>query len=319
MPRKRMIDPDFWLDEEIASLPYEYRLFYIASWNFADDRGVLIDSPNRLQAQIFPYEDKDVEPIIDKLADLGKYVKFTSEGRNYLWIRKFLKHQSINRPTPSKLPAPPSEEQVTEDSRRTHAQVTEDSRLREGKGREEKLSTTSNKQASSITTVHESKSDAKENSLLAFSEEKEEKMQRPNYEVIHRWWEELTFIPSAGRGKRLASSQKTDEEMEAIRDEIERIGSLLGTHAMMEVAQRDYDHKAKDEKPATLNYYLPIWRDLSKEKPEGDQERDVKRTQERLQSYHAAPESDPVKVGQALSEMKAVIDKAREPKGEVEE
>ena len=58
MARKRMIDPEFWSDEEIATLSFPARLFYIGLWNFADDEGKGKGHSKLLKAQIFPYDEK---------------------------------------------------------------------------------------------------------------------------------------------------------------------------------------------------------------------------------------------------------------------
>lgn len=317
----------FWADPYIQDLLPEQKLLYI--YLFTNEHGNQAGMyPITLRTIVFEsgIESENIETILAKFKRDGKCIY----EKGIIWVKNFVRHQANRSPKVRKRIATDLEElnnsnligqflKYNDTLSIPYQYPIDTTVLSEHALKEEEVEveeSTKEVQASDKLSTSYPQSPPP---TPAGSPVDEAQNQRPNYEVIHRWWEDFTFIPSAGRGKRLASSQKTDEEMEAIRDEIERIGSLLGTHAMIEVAQRDYDHKAKDEKPATLNYYLPIWRDLSKEKPEGDQERDVKRTQERLQSYHAAPESDPVKVAQALSEMKAVIDKAREPKGEVEE
>lgn len=103
MPRKRIIDPEFWADEEIGRWPFEARLFYIGLWNFADDAGRLKAHPNLLKAQIFPYDQKiDIEKIKNIVS--GKVAWYSVEGSQYGEILNFLKYQRIDRPTPSKIP-----------------------------------------------------------------------------------------------------------------------------------------------------------------------------------------------------------------------
>ena len=109
MARKRMVDPEFWLDEDITALGFECRLFYIGTWNFADDYGVVEDSAKKLKAQVFPYDDVDVQKIIDKLVKLGKLVRFDAEGKQWLYIRKFLKYQRVDKPSKIRNPEAPRE------------------------------------------------------------------------------------------------------------------------------------------------------------------------------------------------------------------
>lgn len=110
-----MIDPEFWLDEDITSIDFSYRLFYIGMWNFSDDYGVIEDSPKKLKAQIFPYDDVDCGKIIFRLKGLKKLVPFDAEGKKWLYIRKFLKYQRIDKPSNTRNPEAP-QEVLAEDS-----------------------------------------------------------------------------------------------------------------------------------------------------------------------------------------------------------
>lgn len=108
MPRKRVIDPEFWADEEIGQWSMEARLFYIGLWNFADDEGRLKAHPKLLKAQIFPYDDKiNIEELKEKVQK--KILWYHLNGQDYGFIKNFKKHQRIDRPSESKIP-PPSEE-----------------------------------------------------------------------------------------------------------------------------------------------------------------------------------------------------------------
>ena len=107
MARKRMIDPEFWSDEEIAHWSFQARLFYIGLWNFADDKGRLKAHPSLLKSQIFPYETQKININALKNEVKRKVVWFTKNGQQYGFLRNFLKHQRIDRPSDSKLPSPP--------------------------------------------------------------------------------------------------------------------------------------------------------------------------------------------------------------------
>jgi hypothetical protein len=107
MARKRIIDPEFWSDEEIGAWSPLARLFYIGLWNFADDEGRIKAHPVLLRAQIFPY---DTRISISKLKEeIGLKVQwYEVDGSQYGYIKNFLKYQRIDRPSQSKLPTPPS-------------------------------------------------------------------------------------------------------------------------------------------------------------------------------------------------------------------
>jgi len=110
MPRKRMIDWTFWEDEEIAGWTERARLFYIGLWNFADDDGRFRAKPKLLRSNIFPYEEVDIEKLMEETKSKIQY--YESGGQKYGWLKNFRKHQIINHPTDSKLPAPPSVEET---------------------------------------------------------------------------------------------------------------------------------------------------------------------------------------------------------------
>ncbi|MAF04936.1 MULTISPECIES: conserved phage C-terminal domain-containing protein [unclassified Herbaspirillum] len=129
MARIRSIKPDFWTDEKIVELSMEQRLFFIGSWNFADDSGNLQRSAKKLKMQIFPADAIDCEPIILDLIAHGLLIEYEVNGEKYLHIKGFDRHQVINRPSKSGLPKP-SEEQ-------NQLPLTESS-LTEGKGKEGK-------------------------------------------------------------------------------------------------------------------------------------------------------------------------------------
>ena len=106
MARKRMIDPEFWSDEEIGKWSFSTRLLYIGLWNFADDKGRFKAANALLKAQIFPYDSKvDMEKLKKELN--RKIQWYEVNGLQYGHICNFLKHQRIDRPTESKLPTPP--------------------------------------------------------------------------------------------------------------------------------------------------------------------------------------------------------------------
>jgi len=110
MSRQRVINPEFWLDEEISQCDYVVRLFYIGTWNFSDDYGVIEDNLPKLKAQIFPYETSlDIEPHRNKLVEMGKLIPFEANSKKWLFIKNFLKWQKVEKPSKWQNPTPPLE------------------------------------------------------------------------------------------------------------------------------------------------------------------------------------------------------------------
>lgn len=104
MARIRTIKPEFWTDAKIVQLPYEARLLFIGLWNFCDDEGFLEYEPMRIQMQVLPGDNCDIELLIDLLvaADLLSLCDLEC-GDQVLLVNNFLDHQKISHPTPSKM------------------------------------------------------------------------------------------------------------------------------------------------------------------------------------------------------------------------
>lgn len=142
-----MIDPDFWTDEALGTLPVVGRLLFMGLISNADDEGRLRGNPALLKSTIFPYDEDltaaDLDDQLDALAERRLIQRYTVDAQAYIHAVNFKKHQTINRPSPSKLPPPPEDSgtatvPLSEDSVSEHEQVTP--KLREVKLSEVKLS-----------------------------------------------------------------------------------------------------------------------------------------------------------------------------------
>ena len=117
LSRIRSIKPDFFIDEDIGELSHAARLLFIGLWTLADRCGRLEDRPKRIKIQIFPYDDLDVNPLLNQLAKANFIIRYEVDGQKLISIRNFLKHQRPNaRESKSILPPAPRFEEVdTED------------------------------------------------------------------------------------------------------------------------------------------------------------------------------------------------------------
>lgn len=113
MGRIRTIKPEFWEDEVVGLLSREARLLFIATWNLADDEGLLRWSAPYLKSSAFIFDDDidvaAVQRLMDELveSELIHPYKSGKAKQSCAYIMGFHKHQKINRPSPSKL-TPPS-------------------------------------------------------------------------------------------------------------------------------------------------------------------------------------------------------------------
>lgn len=113
MARIRTIKPDFFTDTDIAELDPMTRLFFIGLWCVVDREGRAEDNPKRLKALVFPYDDFDAELSLDDLEQRKFIDRYEVDGRRYLLVRTFAKHQRPHmKEAPSVLPPPQSREKV---------------------------------------------------------------------------------------------------------------------------------------------------------------------------------------------------------------
>lgn len=122
MPRRRMMDPDFWKDHYVATLDRDERLFTLGVVNNSDDEGRIEAHPVFLKATVFMYDDdisttkmKEIrDSCLEKMADWPdnheyKILKYENAGGEYLFLPNWGDQQRPSHPTKSKLPAPPHE------------------------------------------------------------------------------------------------------------------------------------------------------------------------------------------------------------------
>lgn len=124
MARIRSIKPETFTSESVSSLSLATRWTFVGLWTHVDDEGRARDNAKIIRGALWPNEDetvssKDVEGHLCELEDAGMICRYVAGGVRYLHVVNFLKHQSINRPTPSKLPPCPHAEHP-EPSRRSH-------------------------------------------------------------------------------------------------------------------------------------------------------------------------------------------------------
>lgn len=107
MARIRSIKPEFFDDEDIARLTAFARLCFQGLWCHADRAGRIEDRPERLKVRIFPYDKVNIDTLLDELASGRFIIRYVVDGKRYIQVRSFLKHQRPNsKEAPSTYPAP---------------------------------------------------------------------------------------------------------------------------------------------------------------------------------------------------------------------
>jgi hypothetical protein len=107
MPRIRTIKPEFPQSESLGGVSRDARLLFILLWTQADDAGRLRGAPRMLASILFPYDDdakEQIERWLGELAHAKCIRRYEVDGTQYIDIPKWLQHQKIDKPSPSKFP-----------------------------------------------------------------------------------------------------------------------------------------------------------------------------------------------------------------------
>lgn len=85
------------------------RLCFIMLWTISDDAGRLRGNSRMLASLLFPYDDdaKELMPgWLDELEAEGCIRRYVVGKDSYIQIENWLAHQKVDKPSPSKIPAP---------------------------------------------------------------------------------------------------------------------------------------------------------------------------------------------------------------------
>lgn len=148
MARIRSIKPETFADELLGTVPRDLRLLYIGLWTLSDDEGRFRARPALVRSALFPYDEDlsqhQVGDWLRTLAEKERIALYEFGGQQYGVVLRWSKHQKIDHPAASKLPAPPKSStrkasaelgKSSRDNRETLARAREVLAL-EGKGRE---------------------------------------------------------------------------------------------------------------------------------------------------------------------------------------
>lgn len=110
MARARNIKPGFFKNDLLAEVDPLGRLLFAGLWTIADREGRLEDRPRRIKAEILPYDDCEIDELLNGLHAQGFILRYEVDGEHYIQILNFLKHQKPHpREADSEIPPPPEE------------------------------------------------------------------------------------------------------------------------------------------------------------------------------------------------------------------
>jgi hypothetical protein len=91
--RTRNLKPSFFSNDLLAECEPMARLLFAGLWTLADREGRMEYRPRRIKGLLFPFENVEVEPLMEQLADRGFVVVYRVECRDFLAIPTFGEHQ----------------------------------------------------------------------------------------------------------------------------------------------------------------------------------------------------------------------------------
>ncbi len=119
MARIRSVKLGFFRNEHLAVFSFAHRLLFEGLWVIADREGRLEDRPKRIHADLFPFDAAlDVDEMLNDLAagDDPFIVRYEVDGRHYIGIVNFLKHQRPNHREPASDIPPPGQARAKHDT-----------------------------------------------------------------------------------------------------------------------------------------------------------------------------------------------------------
>jgi hypothetical protein len=107
MARARNIKPGFFMNEILAEIDPLGRILFAGLWTIADREGRLEDRPKKIKAEILPYDNCNIEKLLQSLSDKNFIIRYEVSGQKYIAIVNFSKHQNPHIKEPaSSIPAP---------------------------------------------------------------------------------------------------------------------------------------------------------------------------------------------------------------------
>lgn len=107
MPRIRTIKPEFFSDEKMSLLDPITRFVFLGLICMADDAGRLVDNVKLIDGMLFPSTDDTCRESLEKLAKLGRIIRYESASNQQLiQVANWKRHQKVDHPNKYVLPGP---------------------------------------------------------------------------------------------------------------------------------------------------------------------------------------------------------------------
>lgn len=107
MARARNIKPGFFTNDQLGELPPLARLLFAGIWTVCDREGRIEDRHKKIKAEVLPYDDCNVDKLLQSLHDSGFILRYVVNGVRIIQVLKWHKHQAPHiKEAASALPSP---------------------------------------------------------------------------------------------------------------------------------------------------------------------------------------------------------------------
>lgn len=106
--RNRIVKEGFFKNCDLGQLSPLARILFIGLWCLADKEGRLWDRPSQIKAEVLPYDDCNVDELLEKLIEFGFISRYEANGQKCIQVVNFQKHQTLTsweKTTSSDVPA----------------------------------------------------------------------------------------------------------------------------------------------------------------------------------------------------------------------
>jgi hypothetical protein len=116
MARIRTVKPDAWQDRRLGQRTRDARLLWVVLLTMCDDEGRFRALPLGIAGHGYAHDLKALQAIpgwLEELAAAGLIVLYDVDAEPFGCFPRWANHQRVNKPTPSRIPAPPELPQET--------------------------------------------------------------------------------------------------------------------------------------------------------------------------------------------------------------
>lgn len=109
--RARYIKPGFFQNDILAECEPLARILFSGLWGYADKEGRFEWRPKKIKAVILPYDECNVNGLLEQLEQKGFVFQYSINGNTYGCIPHFLEHQNPH-PHEARSRIPPPDDEI---------------------------------------------------------------------------------------------------------------------------------------------------------------------------------------------------------------